>query len=114
MKAQEEGKTSDGKIRLSESFVEGVKRAALEEQKFEAPEVVAPTDGQTITESLAALESVSETLEKLRSLFDTVNGTEHTFPHPYFGPMSAQDWLVLLGSHETRHTIQIEKILASQ
>jgi len=112
--AHEEGKTSDGKIQLSKSFVEALKQAHIEEQKFEAPEIVAPTDSQTIAESLAALEKVTETLEKLRPLFESVNGTEHTFPHPYFGPMSAQDWLVLLGVHETRHTIQIEKILANQ
>ena len=36
----------------------------------------------------------------------------HKFPHPFFGELSATEWLVLLGGHEARHTAQIERILS--
>lgn len=113
-KAQEEGKTSDGKISLSPTFVEGLKKSAAEAKKFEAPEMVAPGGDQSIADSLSVLEDNAKTIDDMRPLFESAEGTEHTFPHPYFGPMSAQDWLVLLGLHETRHTNQIEKILSDQ
>jgi hypothetical protein len=38
------------------------------------------------------------------------DGDTHKFPHPYFGPLSAVEWLVLLGGHEARHLQQIKNI----
>ncbi|NNE98222.1 MAG: DinB family protein [Pyrinomonadaceae bacterium] len=112
-KAEEEGKTSDGTINLSANFIDGVKKLATEKQRLEAPEVVQPGGSQSIEESLENLKNVANQLDAMRPLFETVDGSELRFPHPYFGPMSAQDWLVLLGLHETRHTDQIERILGT-
>lgn len=108
--AQTEGKTSDGKAKLSESFLKGIDKAA--EQKFEAPEIAHPEGRQTITESLTALEKNRQNLENLRPLFETVKGSQFTFPHPHFGDLNAHDWLALIGGHKFRHIKQIEKILS--
>jgi hypothetical protein len=111
-KAEAEGKTSDGKVYLSQSFIESTARAAAENQKFEAPEIVQPEGGKPITESLRMMEQTRAKLNEMRTQFETIDGTLGTFPHPAFGNMNAHDWLVLIGGHEARHTAQIERILA--
>ncbi|MDQ3635983.1 MAG: DinB family protein [Acidobacteriota bacterium] len=110
--AQAEGKTSDGTVKLSGAFLEGI--AKIAEQKLEALEIVHPEGKQTIAESLAAMKKNRQKLEELRPLFETVEGTGFTFPHPAFGEINAHDWLALIGGHTFRHIRQIEKILAQQ
>lgn len=110
-KAKEDGNKSDGKVNLSASFIEGLKKTAKTEEKFEAPEQVSPKVGQSTEKSIEMLNESSKLIKNMLPLFKSVDGTQPTFPHPYFGKMSAQDWLVLLGFHETRHTEQIESIL---
>ena len=43
--------------------------------------------------------------------FQKVDGVEAKFPHPYFGDLSAQEWLVLSGAHEIRHLKQIRRVI---
>lgn len=38
--------------------------------------------------------------------------TQAKFPHPWFGPMNAHDWLALCGMHLGIHRVQIERILS--
>ncbi len=113
-KAETDGKTSDGTIRLSENFVESIKKADEEDQKFVAPERVHPQGQQTVAESLKKMETNREYLNNLRSKFEEIDGTEYAFPHPAFGNLTAQDWLALIGVHEIRHTNQIKRILSNQ
>jgi hypothetical protein len=109
-KAQEAGKASDGKVVISDNFLQrGSEIAAM---KVEAPEIVHPNNGQTISDSLAKLDETAEQLENMRELFESVDGTQLKFPHPFFGDISAQEWLALKGGHEMRHIKQIEKVLA--
>ena len=110
-KAEADGKTSDGTINISNSFVAGISEFA--EKKFVAPDVVAPGGEQKIGESLEFLKRSREKLNALRTKLETVEGTEFTFPHPAFGDLSAHDWLVLIGGHELRHIEQIERILSN-
>ena len=109
-KAQEAGSTSDGKAVISDHFRgKGVEIAAI---KVNAPDIVQPTNEKTIQESLAKLDENSEQLEQMRSVFESVDGTEFKFPHPFFGEISAHEWLALKGGHEMRHIKQIENVLA--
>ena len=80
--------------------------------KVEAPAFVQPTGARTVSESLAKLDQNAEQVEQLRGLFETVDATELKFPHPFFGDISAHEWLSLKGGHEMRHIKQIEKVLA--
>ncbi len=111
-KAKADGETSDGSVKLSDNFLTGIKRAAEENQKFEAPEVVHPKGGIPIADSLEIIEQNRLKLDEMKPMFEGFDGTKHTFPHPAFGEMTAQDWLALLGGHIARHTAQIKRILA--
>jgi len=46
-------------------------------------------------------------------LFETNDGNQNKFPHPYFGDLSAIEWLVLIGGHEVRHLRQIKGMIAN-
>jgi hypothetical protein len=35
-----------------------------------------------------------------------------TYPHPWFGPLNAQQWLAFAAPHENIHRKQIEAIIA--
>ena len=109
-KAHEAGQLSDGQVMISQGFLQ--KGAEIARMKVEAPDFVQPTGGKTISESLAKLDENTEQLEQLRSTFESVDGTALKFPHPFFGEISAQEWLALKGGHEMRHIRQIEKVLA--
>ena len=109
-KARDAGQTSDGAVVITESFLQ--KGSEIAGMKVEAPEFVRPTGTKSIAESLARLDQTAERVEQLRELFASVNGTELKFPHPFFGEISAQEWLALKGGHEMRHIKQIEKVLA--
>ncbi len=111
-KAKETGAASDGSFHVSDSFVERIE--AWKHTKGEAPEMVRPTGERTIAESLAVMEENRRRLNELREMFETVQGTKLTFPHPAFGPLAAQDWLALLGGHESRHLEQIARVLGKE
>ncbi|MEP6705659.1 MAG: DinB family protein [Acidobacteriota bacterium] len=109
-KAQDAGKSADGKVVISDNFLQ--KGSEIATMKLEAPAFVHPNAGQTIPDSLAKLDETAEKLEQMRELFESLDGTEFKFPHPFFGDISAQEWLALKGGHEMRHIKQIEKVLA--
>jgi hypothetical protein len=101
--------TATGEIKISDVFRDYTEK--VDEIKLEAPERVWPTGKQTIEDSQKKIAESQSVLETLRSLFDEVDSTTLKFPHPYFGPLSAQEWLVLTGEHMLRHTKQIQKLL---
>ncbi len=107
--AKADGKTSDGSFSLSEKFRENLSQLAT--ARVEAPERVEPTGEVAIQDSLTKLTAATATLETLRSDLESTDVTGHTFPHPYFGPLTATEWLVIAGLHERRHTGQIESLL---
>ncbi len=108
-KAQEANKSFGGTINMSENFAK--KSVEARTQKFEAPKMVHPTGKLTVAESLAKLKENRRRLAELRPLFETVDGSEFKFPHPFMGELSAHEWLALIGGHEARHIEQIYKIL---
>ncbi len=111
LKAEEDGKISDGSIKFSSGFMEAISKS--QKAKFEAPDVVVPDGTHSVSDSLRLMRKSRARLMELRSKFEALDAGEYTFPHPYFGEMNAYDWLALLGFHEFRHTNQIEKILAT-
>ena len=111
-KAEDRGRNSDGTANLSPNFIE--KLSDIEGKKFEAPDVVKPEGSQSVSQSMTLLDESQKNLDDMQRRFDTVEGTEFTFPHPYFGGMTAQDWLALIGGHESRHLDQIDRILTLQ
>ena len=108
-KSQDEGNASNGRFEISDNFIE--KAAEIADKKLEAPDFVRPEGGKSIQASLAVIEGNNEKLESLRPLFEAYDGNTHKFPHPFFGDLSAVEWLLLIGRHEGRHTAQIVRIL---
>ena len=84
--------------------------ARLAESKFQAPDFVAPRSHLPIDESLTRLKSsrerMLETIEQLSS-FDL---SKLTHPHPAGGDLTAYQWMLLAGGHESRHTEQINRM----
>ena len=93
---------------LSEGFREkGVQIAAM---KVEAPEIVQPNKGLSVSESLAQLDENMSGFEELRPMFETRDASAARFPHPFFGEITAHEWLALAGGHELRHIKQMRKV----
>jgi hypothetical protein len=109
-KAETEGLTGDGTCKVSDDFTSKTAKAA--DEKLSAPAFVHPTGSPTIAESLAKLNENEEKFQTLKERFEQFDGTIHKFPHPLFGDISAQEWLVLRGGHAARHIRQIEARLA--
>lgn len=107
--AQTAGKKADGTANLTANFA--TKAAEARTRKLEAPEMVRPTGKQTIAESLARMEENRKRLEELRPLFESVECSDFTFPHPFMGDLNANEWLTLIGGHEARHLNQLENWL---
>ena len=104
------GKLAVGNIGVSNETM--AKWAASSDEKLEAPERVQPTGDVSIADALDQLSTNIAALAALRHDLETYDMTEHKFPHPYFGDLTATEWLVLIGGHERRHTIQLERLLA--
>lgn len=108
-KSQADGKSSDGTARISGGFVE--KATASAETKLEAPDVVQPRTGRSISESLAVMDRNGGKFRELQPLFEGVDDTGNKFPHPYFGEMTATEWFAVKIAHEARHTRQIAALI---
>ena len=76
--------------------------------KLEAPNVVQPTGNVPIAESMSKLEQNQAKFEQLIDDLGKYDLTGHKFPHPYFGPLTAAEWLIMAGGHEARHMRQIK------
>lgn len=113
-KTEAESKTSDGSVKLSQTFIDGMIKLRTENKKLEAPEMVHPEGGIPIADSLKLMEQNRAKLNDMKALFESFDGTSQTFPHPAFGEINAHDWLVLIGGHEARHTAQIGRILEQE
>ena len=107
--AQAAGKASDGAAGLSPGFAQ--KTVQLRDAKLEAPDRVGPTGTKTVAESLEKLRAAQKDLENLRPLFERFDSSDFKFPHPFFGDLTATEWLALVGGHEARHLRQIESLL---
>ena len=107
--ARSAGKPSSGTFSISPEF--GQKLASVADIKVEAPERIHPTGELSIDESLERLSSSTRSIDDLRSEIETFDGSDHKFPHPFFGELTAAEWLVVRVGHEHRHTAQIERML---
>ncbi len=107
--AREAGKPASGTFAISPEF--GSKMASIADIKVDAPERVYPTGDVTVSESIDRLETSTRSLMALREALEKFEGTDQTFPHPFFGELTAAEWLVVRGAHEHRHTRQIARLL---
>jgi hypothetical protein len=109
-KAREDNLPGDGSFSLPAHLVEGQESAA--NTKIEAPERVRPTGSVSMTDAYAKLVELRKMLDATQPDMERLDLSKHTFPHPIFGEMTAAEWLLVLGGHEFRHTLQIQRVLA--
>lgn len=108
-KSRTSGSLSDGSVKLSPDFVASA--ASLFDKKLTAPEIVEPSGTVAIADSMNSLETTTAEIARMRTDLETLDLTAHTFRHPYFGELSAVEWLIVRNGHEQRHTRQIENLL---
>jgi len=107
--AKESDKPGDGHVNLSPEF--NGKAQAADGVKVEAPERVRPTGEQDLKQSVETLIQCRAMFDDLREDLGRFDLSDHRFPHPFFGDLTAAEWMIVLGGHEARHTKQIERIL---
>jgi DinB superfamily len=114
-KSAEENIPNDGNANISDSFIEKtVLLGDRKNRKVEAPERVLPSGTLSIAESFAKMSENDAIIREIRSGLESINTEKVKFPHPFFGDLSATEWLALIGGHEFRHIDQIEEILSNQ
>lgn len=80
--------------------------------KAQAPEMLRPT-GRWATEADLVKNfeaSRDATMNYVRTTNDDLR--DHFFDHPAFGTLDGYQWLLLIATHSTRHTEQIEEVKA--
>lgn len=108
-KSEPKSTTAGTAVRVSENFLRHY--TTINDVKLEAPERVQPSGTVSISDSIARMDQNRKRLRELQPQFESSGGNPATFPHPYFGQMTAVEWLILIGGHEARHTTQIRKLL---
>ena len=87
------------------------KLESVRDRKLQAPERIHPQGEQSIADSLAKLRADRSVLADLRGKLETLDASAPTFPHPALGDLNIYQWIIMLGFHERRHLMQIERIL---
>ena len=107
--ARKVGNPGTGELAISPRFWELAESVA--KVKVEAPEQVRPTGKISIREAIEMLQNNHSAFEELREDLKDLDLSGPKFPHPYFGEITAIEWMIVSGAHEARHTRQIERIL---
>lgn len=79
-------------------------------QRRNAPEEVRPSGDIDAESAWAALEKSRATLRAAFLAGDGLALSKVIQPHPVLGPINLYQWMLFVGSHETRHTAQIIEI----
>jgi hypothetical protein len=80
--------------------------------KFAAPDRVKPKGDVSIEESVARLRESLDGFFSIQGRIEATDLSEETFPHPAFGDLNVYRWMILLGEHQERHRLQIERVKA--
>ena len=81
-------------------------------ERRNAPEAVRPQGDADAESAWAALEQSRETLRAAFLAGDGLALSQVIQPHPALGPINLYQWMLFVGSHETRHTGQVREIAA--
>ncbi len=107
--ARAEGKLAEGTLPVSAAF--GRRSGEIANLKLEAPDRVQPTGNVTIPEAFETMAATREAFAAIRDDMARYDLSGPKFPHPYFGDLTAVEWLILAGGHEHRHTKQIQRLV---
>ena len=79
-------------------------------EKFTAPDILLPSGGMPLSESLAKLRQSRATLVGLRPQIEARDYSHVSYPHPAFGPLNLYQWLAAVEFHECKHLDQIQTL----
>jgi hypothetical protein len=77
---------------------------------MKSPDSSVPTHGLPQDDLLRNLAESREGLKNIASGLCDYNLSDIRFPHPALGKINLYQWLLFVGKHEQRHTIQIEAL----
>ncbi len=105
-----QAKAEDKTTQSQTSIIDCLDQYRIEDgiQKFEAPDFVKPAEKLS---PAASLESLKASRVKVIEAIHKAEGWDLgrvTFPHPFIGPLTGYQWLLLIGRHEERHLKQIK------
>lgn len=96
-----------------ESVIGGLDRFAIvaAETKFKAPSYSLPRRGIEKGKLMELLQGSRTELLDIVSKAGSYNLSELLFPHPAFGRINMYQWILFVGKHERRHTVQLEDLV---
>lgn len=77
------------------------------------PEGVQPSPTANLSVAMAELEQARRALQALLARVDGLATERIRAPHPLFGLLSFEQWMVFLAQHEARHTAQLREVVAA-
>lgn len=76
--------------------------------KLVAPAPYRPTGSFTTADAMEKLRGIRARVLEGVSKANGLDLTKASFPHPYFGPLTGYEWLLLIAQHELRHLNQMK------
>jgi len=100
--------SADGTMTISDDLLEQVN--GTNTKKLQAPERVLPPADVLLADAVKAIKENRDAFDTLLPKFREFDADAGSFPHPYFGDLTAGEWLALTGAHAVRHLKQIRRI----
>ena len=79
-------------------------------RKLMAPAPYHPTGVPSVEETLQKLEEIRTRLYAAVEAANGIDLSKASAPHPFLGPLTGYQWLVLIAQHERRHLKQMQEI----
>ena len=79
-----------------------------------APEAAQPTGTLDSGVAWSALERADQLVRRTLTAADGLALSQVTYAHPFFGPLTAYQWVELLAGHRRRHAEQIREVAAQK
>lgn len=89
---------------------------ALTESRVLRVKTPIPLDPELLQEKEAMLAELREVRERTLAFLEETSGRDlsgYCWAHPFLGVLNAYEWMVMIASHEIRHTKQMQEIAAS-
>lgn len=77
--------------------------------KLVAPAPYRPTGALTTADAMEKLRGIRARVLEGVNKANGLDLTKATYPHPFFGPLTGYEWLLLIAQHELRHLNQMKQ-----
>lgn len=77
--------------------------------KLVAPALYRPTGALTTADAMEKLRAIRARVLEGVNKANGLDLTKATYPHPFFGPLTGYEWLLLIAQHELRHLNQMKQ-----